>query len=351
MRKGDVVCALALVRALIFMVAMFLGLGPVYAQGVNSPAAPGVWARFGAGFGIDNDVLARHVRSSRWGDNTDRYYTSGEGAHGFVRLEGGLLRLSGFTEFIEWRVAQVIFTPEAFEAPVPDPRDRQYAAAFTGAISYAFASPQMLVRGTFETGMLGPSALGEEFQNYFHRNVAHKPEARGWAYQLSDRWVANAGVDLLYRLPLFSGPAAHASLVFNVSATAGNYIVQAAAGASFRVGFGGEVYRFGRPQIARGTPGSLITPTSVSRPWHQWFGVELFGSVRGLATAYDATLDEGRRVERVPLGGCVSLGVDALLARYVVLSYELSIQSAEFTAQDGAHAFGTAYASFVWRAP
>jgi lipid A 3-O-deacylase len=134
---------------------------------------------------------------------TDRHYTNG------LKLSFlGTTRLNESPDFIR-RVTQLlptlradasrqlykvgvslgqnIYTPGDTETSTPDPLDRPYAGWLYGSFDFQAKSldGKTLRMVEIAFGVVGPAALGREFQNGFH-DIINVPHANGWDHQLKN---------------------------------------------------------------------------------------------------------------------------------------------------------------------
>jgi lipid A 3-O-deacylase len=134
---------------------------------------------------------------------TDRHYTNGLKLSflGTTRLDESPDFIRGITKLIPslrqdasrqlYKVGvslgQNIYTPGDTEAAIPDPADRPYAGWLYTSIDLQAKSldGKMLRMVEIAFGVVGPAALGREFQNGFH-DIIHVPHANGWDYQLKN---------------------------------------------------------------------------------------------------------------------------------------------------------------------
>jgi lipid A 3-O-deacylase len=159
------------------------------------------------------------------GFGTDRGYTSGVR---LSRLWGG--RVAEAARF-EAGIVQQAFTPDT----KVDPRarvDRPYAARLL-----AFGARHSGGEGRLDTleasaGVTGPSALGEQTQDFFHRFV-DAPET-DWSRQLHDRFDGSVGATATR--PLVVSPTMPLALAGHAGASVGTVLSYVHAGAELRWG-------------------------------------------------------------------------------------------------------------------
>ena len=92
-------------------------------------------------------------------------------------------------------VVQKIYTPTDTTKDYFQPNDRPYCATLTATYELWTIQGNETVRQTFEGGVMGPAALGEEAQNGVHSllTTMGRPNdpAIGWQYQMKNEVVAN----------------------------------------------------------------------------------------------------------------------------------------------------------------
>ncbi len=232
---------------------------------------------------IENDYFA-------WLTNTDRHYTSG------IRL----LRLSAPTDLPRWvdaitfvpsdadpiqrwafSIGHSMFTPDDTGEAALIPDDRPYAGwAYFGFSVY---NEYLRERGAgrqdvfaVELGIVGPSALGKQFQDA-HHDVVGRGSADGWDNQLSDE----PGLQLIFERKWRSESmtptpvdALEGDIVPHIGISLGNVVTEIGVGATFRVGRH-LAADFGPPRIRPGLPGSDGYQRRNALDWYLFFGPEV----------------------------------------------------------------------------
>ncbi len=306
----------------------------------SAPAPPAPDRRGVLSLAIENDVLG----------GFDRYYTNGlllAWRSPSAELPGPLAWADERLDWllgpgsIRWGLAlgQSIFTPADTRRRDPDPRDRPYAGYLYGAASILRATSHSLSLFELQLGMVGPSALGEQVQNNFHRLI-NTDRSNGWDHQLKDEPVFAAIATRAWRVPLARPGAGVAGLELELlpSATLSLGTVQTslAGGALLRLGQGLEA-DFGPPRIRPALAGSVFfEPTE--RPAGE-FGWYVFAGAEGRAVAHDIFLDgntwrDSRSVDRRPLVADLQAGV-ALRWGAARLTYTQVWRTEEFYGQRG----------------
>ncbi len=245
---------------------------------------------------------------------------------------------------------QNIYTPVDTATTAYQPADRPYAAWLYGSVAFHVHYPESLTGKTprldvfeLQGGVVGPSALGEDFQNGFHDliNVAH---AEGWAHQISDEPGANLIYERKYRYSTFAGENRlgwGADLIPHLGLSLGNIFTYANAGAELRAGW----------NLPADFGSNLIRPSGDSNsPTRPRFHVFLFGAFDARAVARDITLD-GNTFESSPsidkkpfvadLYAGLGIGGSAWQIRYAQ-----AYRTKEFEGQAERQVFGSISVSF-----
>jgi len=235
-------------------------------------------------------------------------------------------------------VGQSIFTPQDIDATEPLPNQHPYAGWLyvSGAVTVRRRRVTDALR--MEVGVIGPSALGEEAQNSFHRFIGTE-EAAGWDNQLHNEPGFVLNFERQWR-PLFQTTRSGVDMDFTPSAgvALGNVRALVKAGATFRVGqdFKGDA---GPPRIRPSLAGSgYYSKGGGDFSWYVFAGVE------GRAVARNVFLDgntfrDSLSVEKRNFVGDVQSGV-AVRFRGVRLAYTHVFRTKEFVGQETRQLFG-----------
>lgn len=245
---------------------------------------------------------------------------------------------------------QNIYTPVDTETTAYQPNDRPYAGWLYGGVAFhvidAGRSVPTLEVFELNLGMVGPSALGREFQNGFHDiiGVAH---AEGWDNQIGDE----PGVNLIYerRWRFSTADARHgwgADFIPHAGASLGNVFTYANAGAELRAGW----------RLPADFGSNLIRPSGDSNSDAKHgpgFGVFMFGAVDGRAVARDITLDgnsfsgDGSSIEKRPLVADLYAGIGIASAHWQ-LRYAQAYRTKEFYGQAERQVFGSISVTYLY---
>ncbi|MBS7811114.1 lipid A deacylase LpxR family protein [Roseococcus pinisoli] len=310
----------------------------------NEPQIPDPRGTFS--FMLDNDLFA----------GTDKNYTSGfqfdwrspsyDPPPWLSAITGrmSLIFPQGGTQRWGLSLGQNIFTPEDTARRNPDPLDRPYAGWLFGAISLASYTPTSYGSIELQMGIVGPGALGEQFQNGVHR-IRGFDLAEGWSHQLKDEFGFNVIAGRQWRWNYETGiEGLQYGFVPSLTASLGNVYTYASAGMMIRLGsnLGAD---FGPPRTRPAQSGSAFF-----QPQGDGFGWYVFAGVEGRAVARNIFLDgntwrDGPRVDREPLVGDMSAGV-AVMFRRARLTATYTIRSREFETQHGNSQYGSIAVAF-----
>ena len=283
-------------------------------------------------------------------DGTDRWYTNG------LRLgwQSGEDALPGPVAWLDQRLAdlfgpartrwglavsQSIFTPVNKQLSTPDPRDRPYAGLLYAEIGLNRRTADRLDRFALQVGLVGPSALGRQAQDFVH-SILGASQPRGWGAQLPDEPQVNLLWDRTWRMPLPVPGMTEApgfDLLPNLALALGTGQIHAGAGARLRFGQGLSE-DFGPPRIR---PALAPAPA----PAGEEFGWYVFAGANGRVVGRDVTLNgtlwrSSPSVDPRHLVGELELGAAAFW-RGIRLSFTHVWRSKEFVAQTAPFRFGS----------
>ena len=241
---------------------------------------------------------------------------------------------------------QKIYTPEDTRANNPDPTDRPYAAWLYGAVTLMSASEHQFSSIELQLGMVGPSALGEQVQNNFHR-LFNIERSNGWDHQIKDEPGANLVLTRQLRYN-WDTPISglQVGVVPSLSASLGNVNTYASIGGMLRIGNALDA-DFGPPRVRPVSGGSVFY--NEQRDGVGWYA---FVGLEGRVVAHDITLDgntwrDSRSVDRNWLVGDASAGL-ALMYRGTRLTATYTMRSEEFSAQKEASSFASISVAFTF---
>lgn len=247
-------------------------------------------------------------------------------------------------------LGQNIYTPQDTQATAYLPDDRPYAGwLYLGLALHVYHPPATaddaacldVVEVT--AGVVGPAALGREFQNGFHDviDVAH---AEGWDHQIHNEPGLNLVYERKYR---FSTRRARtgwgADLIPHAGLSLGNVFTYANAGFEVRAGyclpddFGSSLIR------ASGDSNALRRPP---------FNVFLFAATDARAVARDITLDgntfrDSPSIDKKPFVADLYTGIGFGTTHWQI-TYAQAYRTIEFRGQDNRSVFGSISISFFY---
>lgn len=293
-------------------------------------------------FTVENDVFA----------GSDRHYTSGlrvayvTGAVAPTQLEqfitGGRASEGTFRRGLA--ASQTLYTPEYYLRETPHDHEHPYAGNIFGEYAALTEKDGRFDLVTLEVGVIGPWALGEETQNWFHRTMGAY-EANGWAHQIDNEVTANLAYDWK-GAPILSGRAGGIDVEVTPTAGAslGTVAVNARIGGMLRIGNALQP-NFGPARIRPSLTGSGQFTRAKDVDWFAFVGVQ------GRAVAHDIFLDGSLFDEDSPSTpkntyvGDIQSGF-AITWGGTQLSWTYVHRTERFEAQNGADGFGALTLSF-----
>ena len=141
---------------------------------------------------IDEDYLNYR------GKGTDYYYTGGLGISFFYsarinkKMFSFLDQKTNKSPVTFLSLSQITNTPTNINIPGPVQNDYPYAAALFISYGKLYTNQTMKTRlgSTVSMGAIGPFAMGEQIQTFFHRVVDYN-QPLGWSIQLPNDLVLN----------------------------------------------------------------------------------------------------------------------------------------------------------------
>lgn len=334
-------------RRLSIGATMAIGLaGPAMAQ-ATAPAVRlmdgGIWS-----VRVENDKFTTLPLGS------DKYYTNGleatwTSAPGHVPAP--LDSLAGFLwgdGARRWGlgISQQMYTPTDTGTATPNPRDRPLAGYLAGTLSLmqdsgtpSFGHRDQLA---LAVGVIGPSALGRQVQNGWHRIINVAPN-RGWDKQMPDEPQLQVTMGRTWKVPLLQAGGLETDALPSASAGVGTLRDYVQTGLALRLGQG-LAADYGPTRIRPGlSGGDAFTP----QPGVAWY---VFLAADGQLVGRDALLDGElfHRAAHVPHKRAVAelmAGV-AVIWHGVRLTYTQTWQTEQFNGQKaGLFNFGSITAS------
>jgi hypothetical protein len=247
-------------------------------------------------------------------------------------------------------LGQNIYTPADTQTTALIPDDRPYAAWLYVGASFQVYRPAATEGGparldVFEltAGVVGPAALGREFQNGFHRIIGVE-EAQGWDNQIKNEPGVNLVYERKYRLATARARDGWgADIIPHAGLSLGNIFTYANTGFEVRAGhalpadFGSNLIR------ASGDSNALVRPP---------LSAFLFAAVDARAVARDITLDgntlrDSQSIDKKHFVADLYAGL-GLGTRHWQLTYAQTYRTREFTGQDKRSVFGSLSLSFFY---
>lgn len=346
--------------------AALLALAPVHAR-AEEPATPSADPRqaWTVSFTLENDLFAE----------TDQAYTNGVGVSwispdtsdylndpnmpAWVRwvnrelewLHGGMTGDETLQRNLVISLGQKMFTPADPGPTALIEDDRPYAGWLYLGFGYHARSRLRMDSLELNLGMVGPSSLAEEAQNFIH-DLRGFERFNGWDNQLSDE----PGVQLIYELKRQLLPECilpvgmECDLIGHAGFSLGNVATYLNAGGEFRLGwyipadFGTSSLR---PGGSNSAPRSRWDPRLRELPFG---GLHAFVSLDGRLVGRDITLDgntfeDSHSVDKRYLVGDAAVGVSGLFYGFK-LSFARVFTSQEFEGQDDPHTYGSVSLSY-----
>ncbi|KAB2310085.1 lipid A deacylase LpxR family protein [Betaproteobacteria bacterium SCN2] len=234
-----------------------------------------------------------------------------------------------------------IYTPNNTKARGLVADERPYAGYLYAGMAVVAESDSrsgnILDTWELDIGIVGPSALGKEVQNNFHRLIG-SPQAQGWENQLEDEPVVSLTHERKWR-HLWRHPAYGLGLDFtpHVGGSLGNLATYLNLGATVRVGQG-LARDYGPPRIRPSLPGSGFFLPQDGMGWYVYAGVD------GRAMAHNIFLDgntfkDSHSVDSKTWVGDLQMGL-VLTFSTLRLAYTHIYRTREFEGQKLGDSFG-----------
>lgn len=234
-----------------------------------------------------------------------------------------------------------IYTPQNIQASTLIPGERPYAGYLYAGMAVVAEgegiSSDILDTWELDFGIVGPSALGEEVQNNFHRMVG-APKARGWANQLEDEPTISLTHERKWRhLWRHSNAGLGFDFTPHVGGSVGNLATYLNLGATLRMGQG-LARDYGPPRIRPSLPGSGFFLPQDGMGWYLYAGVD------GRAVARNIFLDgntfkDSHSVDSKTWVGDVQMGL-VLTFTSIQIAYTHIYRTREFEGQESGDNFG-----------
>lgn len=289
----------------------------------------------------DGGVVTSLVENDYFG-GSDEGYTNGVkllylSPEGRGRRLAALALFAGPDDKVRYGVAagQSIFTPENTSAIGPLPDQQPYAGwLYLEATSLVERRSGAIDILKISAGVVGPSALGEEAQDFVHE-VTGSPEIFGWDNQLRDEPGLLVSLDRLWR-PLRPGRGVGFDFRPHAGVSVGNILTEARAGALIAFG----------TRLDTAPPPARISPAPPSAGHHSadGFSWRVFAGAQGRLIARNIFLDgnswrDSLSVEKNHLVGEFHGGLALEAGRFAV-TYTHVVRTKEFETHPGRSDFG-----------
>lgn len=306
--------------------------------------------------GEERSYVSVTLENDLFGKGTDQNYTNGVRAGWFEagRKPPGITeRIDQFIPFLDvndttsvtYSLGHNLYTPDDIGSPEQDPDDRPWAAFVYASMGMVTLDEDYLDEYEITLGLVGPAALGEQFQKTVH-DVIGSPEPRGWDNQLNNeaglilswqrRWPKSLREDLA---------GTYLSLAPHFGLTAGNIYTYANAGATFKIS--SESGRWAdKPLMVRPSiPGTGFFPVARNFYWETFLALEARAMARNIFLDGN-TFEDSHSVDREPLVGDLSAGFTVTWRRLRV-GYTLVYRTREFEGQDQEDVFGAVNIGYI----
>ncbi|MXV51356.1 DUF2219 family protein [Pedobacter sp. HMF7647] len=138
------------------------------------------------GFKSDND--------SYLAQGSDRYYTNGLFFYFRHAADSSAYSGNNVKKIWEIEVGQKMFNAQSGYIPDPVYVDRSITAYLYAGFGFTwFLQNDHVLKASLQTGVIGPSALGEQAQKLIH-SIAGFYEPNSWQYQLNNEFEVNSSV-------------------------------------------------------------------------------------------------------------------------------------------------------------
>jgi len=195
-------------------------------------AAVGVFS-LGVAIADDCAPVWNFTLENDWAGGSDKNYTGGWQ----VSRTSFLRKRPGRAKFLQLAIAQQFYTPQYDFARRPLPDQHPYAAMLYGEAKLAFdgGGARAIDIVGLQIGTIGPSAQGEEVQNFVHDLIGQR-QSRGWGNQIGDQAFIQLSAERRWVAYETGAGRFDLDVVPTLGFSAGNALLAAEAGATIRVG-------------------------------------------------------------------------------------------------------------------
>ncbi len=249
--------------------------------------------------------------------------------------------------------AQQIYTPSNTADPDLIPDDRPYAAWLYVGLTANFRTSTRSHSLELDLGMVGPSALGKQVQNNFHR-IIDQPATQGWKNQLNDEPTAELSYqERLRLLDLREHDQSYFDFIPYFGLALGNVLDSAHVGAMARIGLNlPDDFGPSRPSELGGD--AYISP-KLDDPHDKKFSLYAFGGIRGNAVARNIFLDgntfrDSHHVTKYPFVLETEFGVGTQIYRWGLV-WRFVTRSPEFKEKEQVNSFASVSITYSFASP
>jgi hypothetical protein len=245
-----------------------------------------------------------------------------------------------------WSLGQNLYTPEDIKTEELVEDDRPYAGWLYAAVGLVTDSRRSLDVVEFSVGVVGPAAMGEELQRWFH-SLIDSPDPKGWHNQLQNELTLQLFSERKWRTVWEPGwlkaIGLQTDVTPHVGGALGNVFIHAAAGGTLRIGSDLPA-DYGTPRIRPSLPGSEFFVPRRSFSGYFFAGLEGRGVLRNMFLDGN-TFKDSHSVEKFPFVGDFQGGI-ALFAFDIRAAFTYVLRTREFVLQNDADRFGAITLSF-----
>lgn len=267
-------------------------------------------------------------------NNSDRYYTQG-------------LRISWMNKAL-WHgsITQEINTPSdggVPSGPFEGKDDLPYSGALFASLGrgYLFPERQAMASVEVKVGVIGPSALGRQAQNSFHRVIGSS--ALDWDRQMPDEPVVNFDAEVRRRIDLDGPEHSHWDLLVRARGSLGNLRSGLSLGAQLRFGVLDQGWGHGFIRQSNAWVDPVTANEAGYQGWHFFTDASLEVMPHDYTTSGPTFSDFEFEapVETRPIVAQFAVGILTRL-NHASFSFSVAHRTKEFSGQQGSgHAYGS----------
>lgn len=229
-------------------------------------------------------------------------------------------------------LGQGIYTPSDWWLEDPDPKDRPYAGVLVAGVTYNGRDRDSMRSTTLNVGIVGPSALAEETQNFVHDMLGGRRFA-GWDHQLRDEPVFRLMQQRLHKRT-WIGPTMMSDVILHYGGSVGNLTTFVNAGAEMRFGSWFPDNFGSAPSL----PVSENTSPSIGPVYSERVRFHGFALVDVRYVIHDITLDgntfkDSPSVDRKDVVADLGIGIAAHWGNWKI-AFARYLRTREFRSQD-----------------